>query len=152
MRLHTKLPYRQVFAAMEAVKNDGKVAKDVQFTAFSDHKSRTHPFAYEIQLGTHDRHSLPENYVDRQGRHRRTRNFKNSGDRGSASEWATGCDVYAATWEEWGWFMAELFALDPDARWGSVKGWHYAGVADFNAKTGNRFIPEDMLFPKGYTV
>lgn len=150
MRLHTKLSPRQVFAAMDAVKYDGKVAKDVQFTAFSDHKSGTHPFAYEIQLGTHSRDSLPEGAFGSNGRPLRTR--RPSASRKAVGGWATGEPVWTAAWSEWGWFMAELFTLDPDARWGSVKGWHYAGTADFNTKTGNRFIPEDMLFPKGYTV
>lgn len=35
-------------------------------------------------------------------------------------------DAYAAKWQAWGWFIAELFNRDPDARIGQ-----YKGVADF---------------------
>ena len=41
----------------------------------------------------------------------------------------------AASWTEWGWFLARVFERDPVARCGD-----YRGVRDFNAKTGGRFI------------
>lgn len=152
MRLHTNLTYAQVYGALSKAQNDGHVTRDVRFIGFASHKSRTHPRAFEVQLGTEDKYSLPAGYVDQNGYHLKSRRWKNSGSRGAQTEWATGCDEWAATWHEWGWFMAEIFAADPDARFGSVKGWHYAGAADFNTKTGGQFTGQDMSFPKGYSV
>lgn len=40
----------------------------------------------------------------------------------------------AATWDEWGVFLGELFRQDP-----SIKCWAYESAADFHAQTGNRF-------------
>lgn len=52
----------------------------------------------------------------------------NSGHRG-----ATG-DVYAATWDEWGMFLAYLFDVDPDA-----KATYYDNAEDFHWQTAARF-------------
>lgn len=52
----------------------------------------------------------------------------NTGDHGAGSE-------MAASWTEWGWWLAYLFAWDPAMRAGE-----YASVDDFHRKTGNRFI------------
>lgn len=41
----------------------------------------------------------------------------------------------AASWTEWGWFLARVFEQDPDARCGD-----YRGEADFHAQTGGRFV------------
>lgn len=53
----------------------------------------------------------------------------------------------AATWDEWGVFFANLFALDAHALAGSVKYPAYDGSSDFHRQTGNRFkaltIPAD---------
>lgn len=49
-------------------------------------------------------------------------------------------DETAATWDEWGVFFANLFAIDPDARCGgTVKRPVYANGVDFHNKTGGRF-------------
>ena len=41
----------------------------------------------------------------------------------------------AASWTEWGWFLARVFAKDPEARAGQ-----YRGVEDFNEQTRYRFV------------
>lgn len=48
-------------------------------------------------------------------------------------------DVHAATWDEWGMFLATLFDLDPNAIVGSVKHPIYAGREHFHAVTRGRF-------------
>lgn len=59
----------------------------------------------------------------------------------SGSHYAAGQhdhETPAATWDEWGVFLAELFKIDPDAKCG-----HYDGRDDFIAKTTdeyNRFV------------
>jgi hypothetical protein len=153
MRLHTRLTYTQVYDALHQAQAAGHVTPDVHFVSYGASGSRTHPYGYEIQLGTCDRYSLPAGYKDQHGKNLRVRRFKNSGHYGASSEWATGEDTYSATWHEWGWFIAAVFAADPSARWGSVKGWGYRDEADFNFKTKNQFKEEqDMLFPKNYSV
>lgn len=58
----------------------------------------------------------------------------NGGNRGADS------DAYAATWDEWGMFLARLFDVDPDATC-----WAYPnGGTDFDIVTRGRF---DTLTP-----
>lgn len=42
---------------------------------------------------------------------------------------------YAATWDQWGVFLAEIFNADPEAHC-----WAYKDSDDFNFKTGHRFV------------
>lgn len=49
--------------------------------------------------------------------------------------------VYAATWDQWGVFLAHLFEVDPDAHC-----WAYMSATDFHLRTGGRFAhgwPDD---------
>jgi hypothetical protein len=57
---------------------------------------------------------------------------------GSSSRQSNQRDHKAATWDEWGMVMADLYRIDPDAMWGSVR-WGYTDEADFHLKTQNRF-------------
>jgi hypothetical protein len=105
----------------------------------------THSHAYEIQLGTYDRDSLPAGYTDQNGYRLRVRRARNA-SHGEAR--------WAATWHEWGWLIAEIFAADPSARWGPnptrSSEWNtsgYASPADFNVKTDNQFRPQDWHPP-----
>lgn len=41
----------------------------------------------------------------------------------------------AASWTEWGWWLARLFERDPSARCGE-----YRGAADFHEQTNRRFM------------
>lgn len=81
------------------------------------------------------------------GSHSRARSFevslegtgtrrKNTGRYGGPADDGT----YAATWDEWGIFLAYLFNVDPKA-WagGTRKRPIYDGRADFHAATGGRF-------------
>lgn len=54
--------------------------------------------------------------------------FPNSGIAGAQT------DERAASWTEWGWFLARVFERDAEARCGG-----YRGVEDFHAQTGRRF-------------
>lgn len=78
--------------------------------------SRSHDQAWEIALT---------------GESRRRPNFgKNS-------------DSYAATWDQWGVFLAAIFAVDSEA-----KCWAYENRDDFDWKTGDRF--DGNSFPADY--
>ena len=142
MRLHTHLTCAQVHGALKQAKEARQVTEDIRFMTLEDHKSMTHPRAFEVQLGTWCKTSLPDGYRDQYGKLMHVRRYKNSGQHGASSDQGLGradCSVWSATWHEWGWFMARVFAADPDARFGGASGWHYDGVADFNRKTGDRF-------------
>lgn len=138
MKLHAKLTCTEVYYALGRAKTAGKITPDVEFVVFGTYKSQTHPHAYEIQLGTYDKDSLPAGTRDQHGKLMRVRRFKNSGQHGAD-------DIWAATYDEWGWFIAEIFKMDPHARFGPkpnpAKPWQggYASPADFNRKTDNRF-------------
>lgn len=58
------------------------------------------------------------------------RYFPNSGVRGADHD-----SGMAASWTEWGWFLARVFERDPKARCGQ-----YKGVEGFNRLTHDRFI------------
>ena len=140
MKLHTSLNETEVHAALTRAQLAGHVTPDVHFPVYAQERSQTHPYGYEIQLGTYNQHSLPDGTKDQYGKTMRVRRFKNSGGSGASN-------VYAATWHEWGWFMAEVFQADPNARWGGNPDksrrpeyvYGYASLSDFNAKTGNQF-------------
>lgn len=138
MRLHTSLTWLEVHNALQRAKDAGKVTEDVQFLGYDRHNSRSHERAFEIQLGTYDKTSLPPGTKDQYGKNMKTRRYKNSGDSGAESGWFEPA-VYAATWHEWGWFMREVFDADPGALFGSVKGHGYNGTADFHEKTNGAF-------------
>ena len=119
MKLHTRLRNPEIAACMIRAKQAGHMAADIEFTQFAHENSRSHWRGMLIQLGTTDRFSRPGPG---------SRKFKNSGSLGAGS-------LYAATRDEWGWFIAEVFAADPDAVFGP-----YRSPEDFREKTGNAFI------------
>lgn len=112
MRLHTnKLTWQDISKALQTAKQSGNVASHIHFESQSEHGSRSHARAFEIQLGTYSK--LPGD----------KRRYKNSGQYGASN-------VYAATYDEWGYFIKELFVLDPELVFG-----HYKSQADFNNQT-----------------
>jgi hypothetical protein len=82
---------------------------NVAVAKYSEHTSRSHGRAFEVVL---------------------------TGSSGHKSQ-ATGDN--AATWDEWGIFLARLFAIDPAA-----KATYYESGEHFHWATGNRFM---NLFP-----
>lgn len=145
MRLHTRLTYGQVYQALNRAQGKGRIAPDVEFVIEADdgmigpYVSHTHARAFEIQLGTYDQHSLPAGYTDQNGHKMKVRRYKNTGGRGASSKWVRGEAIWAATYDEWGWLIMEVFEMDPSARWGGAKHPAYADLADFHVKTANRF-------------
>lgn len=74
----------------------------------TEHGSRSHDRAFEVRLrGLGDRHTRRPMYA-----------------------WRTGTDGMAATYDDWGYFLAHLFEVDPDAKAGP-----YDGRGDFNSQT-----------------
>ena len=138
MKLHTNLTATEVDAALHAAKRKRLIAWDVDFNVFTPGRSLTHAHGYEIHLGTNYQDSLPAGYTDQNGARLRVRRLSGT---------TQGTARYAATWHEWGWFMAEVFAADPGARWGQDPArsarpeyaWGYASEADFHRKTDGQF-------------
>jgi hypothetical protein len=82
--------------------------------AMTRHGSRTHSHAFNVTLeGSSNRRPNP-----------------GSGQGGDP-------DARAATWEEWGMFLARVFAADPAAR--TTGGGGYDGADDYHWQTGDRF-------------
>ena len=84
---------------------------NVAFTRFTTHGSRTREHAYDVILT------------------------------GSSPRRQNGGDDYAATWDEWGVFLAALFMVDQDA---FAKG-AYESAEHFHWSTGNRYTPGFLL-------
>lgn len=84
------------------------------------HKSRTHDHGFEVSL---------------RGASRRRPNFYN------------GDGSYAATWDQWGVFLAAIFDADVLTRCGSGKRPTYADAEDFHRKTFGRFITDARVYP-----
>jgi hypothetical protein len=74
----------------------------------------------------------------RHGSHRRNHAFEVQLS-GHSPYRSQGHGDYAATWDEWGVFLAHLFYTDPHAFVGS-KNWNYDGVHHFNRRTNDRFL------------
>jgi hypothetical protein len=133
MKLHTTLTGREVWQALRSAQDASKVTRDVTYVTFESGNSRSRPHRFELQLGTHDKHSLPEGTQDQYGKTLRVRRYKNSGGRGAESGWYEP-PVWSATWHEWGWVIAEIMRRDPNAVFGP-----YRGQASFNSQTSNLF-------------
>ena len=136
MRIHTSLSEPELREILCYEKRKwGHVASSVTFTGLSQHGSRTHPRAFEVQLGAKFP-DLPDGWIviDLNGK-RMTRRRRNMSD-----------TAFAATHHEWGWFLAALFRFDPEAMAGSPRaknsGRGYDGEADFHRKTDDAFRPE----------
>lgn len=105
MRIHTDtITAFDIHAAARAA---GMTGVDATFTS---HGSRKRDHAFNVNLtGTSSRRP-------------------NTGKYGAVS------DEHAATWDEWGMFLAALYAVDPD-----MDATYYADAADFHRQTHDRF-------------
>lgn len=125
MRIHSNvITLQDVYAARRAA-GSGVYFQDNSPT---EHGSRSHARAFDVKL---ESDGTPDD--DGTSRRRRT----NGGTRGA------GYDLpHAASWSDWGRFLAHLFDIDPNAR-----ATYYANASDFHAKTAGRFYddaPDDV--------
>jgi hypothetical protein len=126
MRLHTDMTSDQMTRAVNAhirLRGTRGLGRD----RFEDHVSRKRAHAYELHLAAWQpitaADDVPDLHHDRSGRR-----HANSGV-------AFETDMpYAASYDEWGLFLAELFELDPRMIAGT-----YDGRDDFHAKTGHAY-------------
>lgn len=115
MKIHTdKITLADLYAATRDI--PGAYLDDV---AYAGSRSRDHAFWVSLESdGTPDQHGAPR-------RHKR-----NSGHRGAHPG-------YAASYADWGHWLAALFDIDPDAIASS-----YKGRDDFHAQTKGAFETE----------
>jgi len=124
MRIHTdKLNETNVRAALAAAKKAGRIPTHVVFKTLSEHGSRDYARSFEVQLESLDK-------VSGDGRRQ-----GNSGSYGAG-------DNYSATYDEWGWFLSELYTRDEYMRAGAKSSPYYADDDDFMEKTGLSYNSE----------
>lgn len=135
MRIHsdvlTSTDLHTALRTARAARAEHPIGADVFVARCSRHGSRKRDHALEVRLLADGRQipaAVAEDLRVATGRNYRTRRLPNSG--------AYGADhgVYAPTWCEYGWWMAALYAIDPEAIIGQ-----YAGRADFDAATNSYF-------------
>lgn len=124
MRLHSNIiTSTDIRDALRAEQEAGRIATTVEFKILTNHGSRTHSLAHEVQLSS---------WAQVPGDGRRV---GNSGSYGAMNP----DGGYAATFDEWGWLMAAIYRADPLAVWGSVKHPQYSSAEDFHSKTGETY-------------
>lgn len=118
MKLHSDVhTIDTINEALSRAKDAGKVDRMVVFSTLDSRASRTRKNGFEIRLEW-----LGEKV---KGDGRRYTNGGNSGANHSA---------YGAFWEEWGWFISELYSVDGDLVFG-----HYKTREDFDTLTRYTF-------------
>lgn len=119
MKLHSDiLTESDIREALGRAQRRGNVDRLTVFMILEPKKSRTRANGFEIRL------EWIGDKVKGDGRH-----WTNSGKRG-ADSYDNGNGTYAATYDEWGWFIAELFDKDENLVFG-----HYKGMDHFNEYT-----------------
>lgn len=121
MRIHTDHLTRDDLRC--ALTSTGLTREGVWLDNLSEHGSRSRAHAYEVSLRA-------DPGKDRNGKTRRAPNSGNHGaDFGKA-----------ATYDEWGYWLAELFELDPCAVMT-----YYKSREDFHRSTRGAFVPASVL-------
>lgn len=111
MRIHLNLSLDQQISVLDQARR----ASGVYLDRNDWYGSRTHQRAVDVILSGESG--------------RRTNQRWRVGDEG----------VEAATWDQWGIFLAVIFEADPSARCGSAKYPQYADAEDFHRQTAFRF-------------
>lgn len=131
MRIHTSVINRlsTLDTALASQQQRDRIADHVSFKTIPDpHGSSIRRHAFEIQLE-----------ADRRDRGRR------AGNSGSYGAMRAEVDGYAATYDEWGWFLAALYDLDPDMIVGSPSSPTYRSKVHFHRVTGFSYAPAFLI-------
>lgn len=124
MKLHTDLTGPEVIAALTEAKRQGVIAGHIELMEFKQEGSRSHQRSFRLRLGTRTRDAAHHRYA-------------NTGQWGASRG---PVPVYAATFDEWGWFYAEILRRDPSAWCGQ-----YRGVVAFKQATDGKYGPEQTF-------
>jgi hypothetical protein len=109
------------------LKADDRLGQDLYFENLTEHGSRTHERAFNVKLWSQNRTTIS-------GATRRRPN-PGTGNRFG------GMGAYAATFDEWGYFLAALFEADPHARVVHA----YSDRADFHERTNRAYLRADYV-------
>lgn len=133
MRIHTnKLSWKSLHLALLNAQADGNIAAHVELIKSDECGSRSHARAFEVRLGT--------DYKEKSDK----RTFLNSGNHGAASS-ANGYEgVYSATYDEWGWFLAALYKMDPTIKCAGM----YDNAEHFHRRTENKYVRQSTDVPE----
>lgn len=116
MRIHSNILERHdIYDAMYSAKYVWRVAQNV-FVEVKEHGSRSHKRAFEVRLVSYSKEQGDGRRMQEPGR-------------------------YSATYDEWGWFLSELYGRDPQM---VCKG-AYVDSQDFDEKTGFTYNPTAMM-------
>lgn len=122
MRIHTdKLSDTNIRELLAKERAAGRIPYAVGFKTLDQRGSRKRARAFEVQLDAYEKE------------HGDGRRYGNSGSYGGGQNWA-------ATYDEWGWFLAALFAADPEA-----DATYYSDADDFHTKTTDNYRPVDYM-------
>lgn len=130
MRIHTNtIGYTQTIRnALIEQKALGRIPLHVSFKTLEQRGSRSHQFAFEVQLEAEQRD-----------------NGRRAGNSGSYGAMQPNVDGYAATYDEWGWLLAALYELDREMVVGTPKNPVYANAVAFHRKTAWTYAPEMLI-------
>lgn len=137
MRIHSDYHNSStVSAALLHCQAAGLIHPDVRLAVNTEHRSRTRRRGIEVQLGAPDgtpwflpepsRRHLEGMADDKAIRAASVRRTRHGGSYGASGEFLR----MAATWHEWGYFLAALFHDDP-----AMTAPYYDDAGDFEAKT-----------------
>lgn len=124
MIIHTNLSLVQ-FADLLA---EPRLKNDVYYERWDESGSRTHPRKFDVLL-------WGRTQTSRSGVWRKRPNP------GTSTRNRYGVGGWAATFDEWGWFLAALFDADPTARCGTAKHPVYKDREDFHDRTHGVYRP-----------
>ena len=117
MRIHTKLSLTKTTDALLKMKQAGVIDDGMMFLEFDRHGSRSRAHAFEVKIGAYPG-DVEDSHPTRQ---------------------VHGGYYIAPTYDEWGWFLAAVFAADPEAKAGP-----YTSEKDFQKQTRYRFVAPDF--------
>lgn len=123
MRIHlnTDTPNLTLIRALRMAREAGRIAPSTDIEHVEVKSSRSHTLAVEVHLAADDKAPGERRFAN-------TSYQQADDDRRMP---------YAATYDEWGWFLSHLFDAHPDAR--AVGPRTYKNRDDFHAQTNGAF-------------
>ena len=127
MKLHTKLGILKLDDILHRLGQAGTIAPGVDLIILGSASSRSHDRRIDLSLGL----------INKDATHHRARNLMGTDDNGYR---------YAATYDDWGWFISGVFDADPTAKFIGA----YNGRADFDMRTWQAFTTVTGVDPFPY--
>ena len=127
MKLHTNLNILKLNNILRQLRQAGTIASGVDLLILNSASSRSHDRRIDLSLGL----------MAKDATHRRARNRMGADDGGYP---------YAATYDDWGWFISGVFDADPTAKFVGA----YNGREDFDTRTWQAFTTVTGVDPFPY--